>query len=107
MENSRLLGEELRANLPALGRLVTIETGKILSEGYGEVQEMIDICGFGAPQPKSIDEIVFSRWNVPANLKDASSDADRGSVRSLPRTHLAIVDQPQQDWRFAYDEKSR
>ena len=44
----RLLGEELRSNLPALGRLVTIETGKILSEGSGEVQEMIDICGFAA-----------------------------------------------------------
>jgi aldehyde dehydrogenase (NAD+) len=44
----RLLGEELRRNLPALGRLVTIETGKILSEGCGEVQEMIDICGFAA-----------------------------------------------------------
>jgi aldehyde dehydrogenase (NAD+) len=44
----RLLGVELRENLPALGRLVTIETGKILSEGCGEVQEMIDICGFAA-----------------------------------------------------------
>ncbi len=44
----RLLGEELRAALPDLGRLVTIETGKILSEGQGEVQEMIDICGFAA-----------------------------------------------------------
>jgi aldehyde dehydrogenase (NAD+) len=44
----RLLGEELRANLEPLGRLVTIETGKILSEGLGEVQEMIDICTFAA-----------------------------------------------------------
>jgi aldehyde dehydrogenase (NAD+) len=44
----RLLGEELRAELPNLGRLVTIETGKILSEGHGEVQEMIDICTFAA-----------------------------------------------------------
>jgi aldehyde dehydrogenase (NAD+) len=44
----RIFGEELRANLPALGRLVTMETGKILSEGRGEVQEMIDICGFAA-----------------------------------------------------------
>jgi aldehyde dehydrogenase (NAD+) len=44
----RLLGEELRAELPTLGRLVTIETGKILSEGHGEVQEMIDICTFAA-----------------------------------------------------------
>ncbi len=44
----RLLGEELRANLEQLGRLVTIEAGKILSEGLGEVQEMIDICTFAA-----------------------------------------------------------
>lgn len=42
----RLLGEELRANKEALGRLVSIEVGKILSEGLGEVQEMIDICDF-------------------------------------------------------------
>jgi aldehyde dehydrogenase (NAD+) len=44
----RLIGEELRAHIEPLGRLVTIETGKILSEGLGEVQEMIDICTFAA-----------------------------------------------------------
>ncbi len=42
----RLLGEELRAHKAALGRLVTLEVGKIESEGLGEVQEMIDICDF-------------------------------------------------------------
>jgi aldehyde dehydrogenase (NAD+) len=42
----RLLGEELRRAKNELGRLVTIEAGKILSEGLGEVQEMIDICDF-------------------------------------------------------------
>src|SRR6266702_8058999 len=42
----RLLGEELRANKRALGRLVSIEVGKIETEGLGEVQEMIDICDF-------------------------------------------------------------
>ncbi|MFD1333180.1 aldehyde dehydrogenase family protein [Methylopila musalis] len=42
----RLFGEELRANKAPLGRLVTLEAGKILSEGLGEVQEMIDICDF-------------------------------------------------------------
>jgi aldehyde dehydrogenase (NAD+) len=41
-----LLGEKLRGAKTALGRLVTIETGKIVSEGLGEVQEMIDICDF-------------------------------------------------------------
>ncbi len=43
----RLLGEELRAAKTDLGRLVSIEAGKIASEGLGEVQEMIDICDFG------------------------------------------------------------
>ena len=42
----RLLGEELRAEKQRLARLVTLEAGKILSEGLGEVQEMIDICDF-------------------------------------------------------------
>jgi aldehyde dehydrogenase (NAD+) len=44
----RLLGEELRENKEGLGRLVTLEAGKIISEGLGEVQEMIDICTYAA-----------------------------------------------------------
>ena len=42
----RLLGEELRAAKDDLAALVTLEAGKIRSEGLGEVQEMIDICDF-------------------------------------------------------------
>ena len=42
----RLLGEELRAAKEPLARLVTLEAGKIVSEGLGEVQEMIDICDY-------------------------------------------------------------
>jgi aldehyde dehydrogenase (NAD+) len=42
----RLFGEELRAHKDALGRLVTLEAGKIIQEGLGEVQEMIDICDY-------------------------------------------------------------
>lgn len=42
----RQLGNALRAAKHDLGRLVTLETGKILAEGQGEVQEMIDICNF-------------------------------------------------------------
>ena len=40
----RLLGDELRRHKDALGRLVTLEMGKILAEGLGEVQEMIDMA---------------------------------------------------------------
>jgi aldehyde dehydrogenase (NAD+) len=42
----RRYGEALRAHRDDLGLLVTIETGKPISEGIGEVQEMIDICDF-------------------------------------------------------------
>ena len=42
----RLLGEELRIAKDDLARLVTLEAGKITSEGLGEVQEMIDVCDF-------------------------------------------------------------
>ena len=42
----RVLAEELRAAKDDLGALVTLEAGKIVSEGAGEVQEMIDICDF-------------------------------------------------------------
>jgi aldehyde dehydrogenase (NAD+) len=42
----RLLGTALRQHKDALGALVTIDCGKPISEGLGEVQEMIDICDF-------------------------------------------------------------
>jgi aldehyde dehydrogenase (NAD+) len=42
----RVIGNELRAQKDALGRLVSLEAGKILEEGRGEVQEMIDLCDF-------------------------------------------------------------
>ncbi len=42
----RQIGEALRENKEALGKLVTYEMGKSYQEGLGEVQEMIDICDF-------------------------------------------------------------
>jgi len=42
----RQFGDKLRDKKEALGKLVSYEMGKSLQEGYGEVQEMIDICDF-------------------------------------------------------------
>ncbi|MBO9595702.1 MAG: aldehyde dehydrogenase family protein [Niabella sp.] len=42
----RQIGDALRVHKDALGRLVSYEMGKSLQEGWGEVQEMIDICDF-------------------------------------------------------------
>ncbi|MEI2805771.1 aldehyde dehydrogenase family protein [Albidovulum sp.] len=50
----RLLGEELRASKAELGAIVTLEAGKITSEGLGEVQEMIDICDFAVGLSRQI-----------------------------------------------------
>ena len=50
----RLLGEELRAAKAELGAVVTLEAGKITSEGLGEVQEMIDICDFAVGLSRQI-----------------------------------------------------
>jgi hypothetical protein len=42
----RQIGDELRKNLDPLGKLISLEMGKILPEGIGEVQEFIDICDY-------------------------------------------------------------
>jgi len=50
----RLLGEELRVAKADLGMLVTLEAGKTVSEGLGEVQEMIDICDYAVGLSRQI-----------------------------------------------------
>ena len=50
----RLLGEELRRHKHDLGTLVSLENGKILAEGLGEVQEMIDIADFAVGQSRML-----------------------------------------------------
>jgi aldehyde dehydrogenase (NAD+) len=53
-EAIRLLGEELRLHKNDLGTLVSLENGKILAEGLGEVQEMIDIADFAVGQSRML-----------------------------------------------------
>ena len=53
-ETVRLLGNALRAAKSDLGTLVTLESGKIIAEGEGEVQEMIDICDFAVGQSRQL-----------------------------------------------------
>ncbi|HTV76920.1 MAG TPA: aldehyde dehydrogenase family protein [Steroidobacteraceae bacterium] len=50
----RELGNELRAAKQDLGTLVSLENGKILAEGLGEVQEMIDIADFAVGQSRML-----------------------------------------------------
>ena len=50
----RDIGEELRDKKDALGSLISLEMGKIKSEGDGEVQEYIDICDMACGMSRTI-----------------------------------------------------
>ncbi|WP_299459024.1 aldehyde dehydrogenase family protein [uncultured Microscilla sp.] len=50
----RQIGNKLREYKEPLGKLVTLEMGKIYQEGLGEVQEMIDICDFAVGQSRQL-----------------------------------------------------
>jgi len=66
----RLLGEELRASREDLGRLVTLEAGKILSEGLGEVQEMIDICDYAVGLSRQLNGLTLASERAEHRLME-------------------------------------
>lgn len=69
----RQIGEELRKFKTELGSLISLEMGKILSEGMGEVQEFIDMCDFACGLSRKIggkvipserkDHVILEQWN--------------------------------------------
>ncbi|CAK8532044.1 unnamed protein product [Lathyrus sativus] len=69
----RQIGDALRAKLDPLGRLVALEMGKILAEGIGEVQEIIDMCDYSVGLSRQLngsiipserpEHMMFEVWN--------------------------------------------
>ncbi|KAA3478066.1 aldehyde dehydrogenase family 7 member B4 isoform X2 [Gossypium australe] len=55
----RQIGDALRSKLQQLGRLVSLEMGKILPEGIGEVQEIIDMCDFAVGLSRQLNGSVI------------------------------------------------
>lgn len=55
----RSIGERLRAKKQALGKLISLEMGKILSEALGEVQEFIDVCDYAAGLSRMLNGVVI------------------------------------------------
>lgn len=66
----RLLGEELRNAKDDLGKLVTIECGKILSEGLGEVQEMIDICDYAVGLSRQLYGLTMGSERINHHMRE-------------------------------------
>lgn len=74
----RQMGDAFREHKDALGRLVSYEMGKSLQEGWGEVQEIIDICDFAV--------------GLSRQLYGLSMHSERGSHRMYEQWHpLGVV----------------
>ena len=86
----RVLGEELRAEIETLGRLVTIETGKLLSEGFGEVQEMIDICGFAAGLSRQLAGLTIASERANHRMMETWHPLGVGGVISAFNFPVAV-----------------
>ncbi|CAM9850298.1 unnamed protein product [Phaeothamnion confervicola] len=105
----RKIGERLRQNQAALGKLVSLEMGKILAEGVGEVQEAVDICDFAVGLSRSLNGAVIpserpahfmmERWNpLKANFSSFLSSLLYGFYqigcslhRAQPGSFLYII----------------
>ena len=55
----RQIGEEIRENIEPLGKLVSLEVGKIKPEGVGEIQEYVDVCDFATGLSRMLNGKVF------------------------------------------------
>jgi aldehyde dehydrogenase (NAD+) len=66
----RQLGEKLREKKDALGALVTLEMGKILAEGKGEVQEMIDICDFAVGLSRQLYGLTLASERADHHMRE-------------------------------------
>ena len=89
----RQFAEALREKKEALGTLVSLETGKILTEGLGEVQEMIDICDFAVgAEPDVLGAHPAERkTDAPDDGAMASARDDRCDFRlQLPRRGMVL-----------------
>ncbi len=67
----RLLGEALRDAKDDLARLVTLEAGKVVSEGLGEVQEMIDICDFAVGLSRQLNGLTLPSERPGHHMREA------------------------------------
>jgi len=66
----RQIGDALRLKLEPLGKLVSLEMGKIAPEGIGEVQEYVDICDYAVGLSRMIDGKVRARELRPQRYTD-------------------------------------
>ena len=92
----RQLADELRRHKDDLGRLVTLEMGKILSEGLGEVQEMIDMADFSVGMSRQLYGL--SMHSERASTGCTSSGTHSGPSASSRRSTSRLQSGPGTPW---------
>ena len=92
----RLLGDELRAHKNELGALVTLEAGKIVEEGRGEVQEMIDICDFAVGLSRQLYGLTIASERPGHALRESWHPLGPAAVISAFNFPVAVW-----SWNFA------
>ena len=73
----RLLGDGLRRHKATLAALVTLEAGKVSSEGAGEVQEMIDICDFAVGLSRQLHGLTMASERPGHRMMEQRSEERR------------------------------
>src|SRR5690242_15373884 len=76
-ETVRRLGTALREAKSELGQLVSMEMGKIIAEGEGEVQEMIDICDLAVGQSRMLYGLTIQSERASHRLMEQWHPLDR------------------------------
>ena len=88
----REIGDELRAHKADLGALVSLEMGKILAEGQGEVQEMIDIADFAVGLSRQLYGLTMhSERPGPSHVRAVASAGHRGRDQRLQFSGGGVV----------------
>src|SRR6476469_9865040 len=88
-ETVRRLGNALRESKHELGQLVTLETGKIIAEGEGEVQEMIDICDFAVGQSRMLYGLTIQSERKDHRLMEQWHPLGLGAISSAVKFPVA------------------
>src|SRR5438093_3445583 len=89
-ETIRRLGNALRELKHELGQLVTLETGKIIAEGEGEVQEMIDICDLAVGQSRMLYGLTIQSERPSHRLMEQWHPLGVGAVIRAFKFHVAV-----------------
>jgi aldehyde dehydrogenase (NAD+) len=87
----RRLGNALRELKHELGQLVTLETGKIIAEGEGEVQEMIDICDFAVGQSRMLYGLTIQSERASHRLMEQWHPLGLVAGRGMLRSQRCVV----------------